>query len=264
MLELIPTCIDEIASIGSNSFRCRLIIQIDIVTLARNDSNRNPVARLQVIASLERPFRIFFPFNSFEYGIQKVYNYSKQVELKRILQILLRRKWIAIQAFLVIFLTAVIGSFLLKPIYETSAKLWFKPPTVTPSLLASIGMKEITSFVPSGAKEVDIGTKLTLTKVYPLLEKVIYRLQVRDDEGNLLSPDKLIKSSLLYMIFLLLLFLSAQDTDSNTITITARSSDPHQAMFISNTLAEVYIEDSETREEKRDSECPFILLKGRS
>ncbi len=90
------------------------------------------------------------------------------MELKRILQILLRRKWIAIQAFLVIFLTAVIGSLLLKPIYETSAKLWFKPPSVTPSLLTSIGIKEVTSFIPYAPEEVDMGTKVTLTKVYPL------------------------------------------------------------------------------------------------
>jgi succinoglycan biosynthesis transport protein ExoP len=181
------------------------------------------------------------------------------VELKRILQILLRRKWIAIQAFLVIFLTAVVGTFLLKPIYETTAKLWFKPPTVTPSLLASIGMKEIGAFVPSGPTEIDIGTKLTLTKVYPLLEKVIYRLQVRDDDGNLLTPDKLIKSSLLYMIFPAPLISVAQDTNSNTITITADSTDADQAMFLSNILAEVYIEDSET-DRKKETQSARIFL----
>ncbi len=181
------------------------------------------------------------------------------MELKRILQILLRRKWIAIQAFLVIFLTAVVGSFLLKPIYETSAKLWFKPPTVTPSLLTSIGIKEVTSFIPYEAKEVDIGTKLTLTKVYPLLEKVIFRLQLRDDEGNLFSPDKLIKSSLLYMIFPAPFVSVLQDTDSNTMTITARSSDPQQVMFISNTLAEAYIEDSENERKKETQSARYFI-----
>jgi succinoglycan biosynthesis transport protein ExoP len=198
---------------------------------------------------------------SFEYEKQNVYNYSEQVELKRVLQILLRRKWIAIQAFLVIFLTAVVGTFLLKPIYETTAKLWFKPPTVTPSLLASIGMKEIGAFVPSGPTEVDIGSKLILTQVYPLLEKVIYRLQVRDDDGNLLTPDKLIKSSLLYMIFPAPFISVVQDTNSNTITITARSTDVDQATFLSNTLAEVYIEDSET-DRKKETQSARIFLDG--
>jgi succinoglycan biosynthesis transport protein ExoP len=183
------------------------------------------------------------------------------MELKRILQILLRRKWIAIQAFLVIFLTAVVGSLLLKPTYETSAKLWFKPPTVTPSLLTSIGIKEISSFVPSGPTEVDMGTKVTLTKVYPLLDKVIYRLQVRDDDGNLLTPDKLIKSSLLSMIFPAPLISTVQDTSSNTITITADAPDSLQATSLSNTLAEAYIEDSET-ERKKETQSASLFIEG--
>jgi len=184
------------------------------------------------------------------------------VELKRILQILLRRKWIAIQAFAIIFLTAVIGSLLLKPTYETSAKLWFKPPSVTPSLLTSIGIKEVTSFIPTGTtQEVDIGTKITLTKVYPLLDKVIYRLQVRDDDGNLLTPDKLIKSSLLSMIFPAPLISIAQDTNSNTIAITADAPDSLQATFLSNTLAEVYIEDSET-ERKKETQSAHLFIDG--
>jgi succinoglycan biosynthesis transport protein ExoP len=173
------------------------------------------------------------------------------VELKRILQILLRRKWIVIQAFLVIFLIAVVGSLLLKPAFETSAKLWFRPPTVTPSLLTSLGMKEITSFVPSETAEVDMGTKVTLTKVYPLLNKVIYRLQIRDNDGNLITPDKLMRP----------LITISQDPNSNTITITTRSSDPLQAMFVSNTIATAYIEDSET-ERKRETQSARFFVEG--
>src|SRR4030042_1601262 len=103
------------------------------------------------------------------------------MELKRILRMLLRRKWLAIQAFLVIFLVVLLGSFFLKPVYETETKLWFKPPSITPSLFASIGLKELASFIPSGPGpgQIDVGTKITLTRVSPLVEKVIYRLQVR-------------------------------------------------------------------------------------
>jgi capsular exopolysaccharide synthesis family protein len=176
------------------------------------------------------------------------------VELKRILQILLRRKWIAIQAFLVIFLTAVIGSFLLKPTYETSAKLWFTPPTITHSMLASIGMEDITPFFPT-AEEVELGTKVTLTKTYPLLEKVIYKLQIRDDEGTLLNPDKIIKQSFLNILFPAPFISVDRDINSRTLSITPRASDPYQAMFIANTLSELYIEESvqERRNETRSA-----------
>ena len=197
-------------------------------------------------------FYTFHPLILFEYGIQNVYNYSEKVELKRILQILLRRKWIAIQAFLVIFLIVLVGSFLLKPVYETEAKLWFKPPSITPSLFATIGLKEITSFIPSGPGpgQIDVGTKITLTKANPLMEKVIYRLQVRDKKGKLLIPNKLLMSSILSTLFPSPYVSVNQDPDSSTVSITARSPDPLQAMFLSNTLAEVYIEDSENERRK--------------
>ncbi len=90
---------------------------------------------------------------------------------------------------------------------------------------------------------------------------MIYRLQLRDDEGKLLSPDKLIKSSLLYMIFPAPFISVVQDANSNTITITARSSDSHQAMFLSNTLSEVYIEDSET-ERKKETQSARLFIDG--
>jgi tyrosine-protein kinase Etk/Wzc len=183
------------------------------------------------------------------------------VEIKKILQIILRRKWIALQAFLVIFLTAVLSSFILPPIYETSAKLWFKPPTTTPSILASIGLKEVASFIPYKSTEIDIGTKVTLTKVTPLVEKVIYKLQVRDEQGKLLKPDKILTSSLLSMILPSPFISVQQDPDSNTITITARSPDQDQALFLSNTLAEVYIEDSEN-ERKRETQSASSFIEG--
>ena len=207
---------------------------------------------------------------SIEKRIQKIYSKNQwilenkkfiiePVELKRILQILLRRKWIAIQAFLVIFFTAVIGSFFLKPIYETSAKLWFKPPSLTPSLLTSIGVKELSPFFPY--EEVGMGTKVTLTKVTPLLEKVIYRLQVRDDKGQLLRPGNLVKSSLLYMISPAPYVSVAPDVNSTTLTIASRSTDPHQAMFLSNTLAEVYIEESEINR-KKETQSARLFVEG--
>jgi succinoglycan biosynthesis transport protein ExoP len=183
------------------------------------------------------------------------------VELKRILRILLRRKWLAVQAFLIIFLTVLIGSLLLKPVWETSAKLWFKPPTVTPSLLSSIGLKEISPFIPIGPSQVDISTKVTLAQVTPLVEKVIYRLQIRDKHGKLYSAAKLLKTSILSMILPAPNITVIQDPDSNTISITADSTDILQAIFMANTLAEVYTEDSEN-ERRKETQSARIFIEG--
>ncbi len=179
--------------------------------------------------------------------------------LKELLEIIGRRKWIAIQAFLVIFLTSVIGSHFLTPIYETSGKLLFRQATMTSSVLAGMGIKGIAGFMPSRPRDVDIGTRLTLTKVNPLLEEVIYKLQVRDDQGDLLSPEKLLSSGLLSSIFPTPFISIIRDPDSNTLTITARSPDPYEAMFLANTLAELYIENSEDeRKKETESARSFI------
>src|SRR4030043_851374 len=90
---------------------------------------------------------------------------------------------------------------------------------------------------------------------------MIYRLQLRNDEGKSLTPDILIKSSLLYMIFPTPFISVVQDANSNTITITARSSDSLQAMFLSNTLSEVYIENSET-ERKKETQSARLFIDG--
>ena len=190
------------------------------------------------------------------------------MEFKTILEIISRRKWIVIQAFLVIFLTAVVGSHFLTPIYETSAKLLFEPPTMTSSVLAAMEMKEIAGFIPPRAQEVDIGTKVTLTKVNPLLEKVIFRLQLRDDQGELLSPDELLNSTVLSSLLPSPFVSIKRDPNSNTVTIAARSPDPDEAMFLANTLAEVYIEHSgnerkkETKSARSFIEKQIVKVKG--
>jgi len=190
------------------------------------------------------------------------------MELKESWKVIARRKWIAIQAFLVIFLTAVIGSHFLTPVYETSAKLLFEPPAMTSSVLASMEMKEIAGFIPPRPQEVDIGTKLTLTKVNPLLEKVIFRLQVRNDQGELLSPERLLDSGPLSRLFPTPFVSIKRDPNSNTVTIVARSPDPDEAMFLANTLAEVYIEDSgnerkkETKSARSFIEKQIVKVKG--
>jgi len=183
------------------------------------------------------------------------------MELRKILEIILRRKWIAIQAFLVVFLTVLIGSYFITPVYETSSKLLLQAPTITASVLSDLGMKEIAGFLPSRPAELYIGTKVTLAKVNPLLEKVIYRLQIRDDKGELFIPEKLLNISLLSRLFPAPFVSVEQDPDSNTIAITARSSDPNEAMFIANTLSEMYIEDNENdRKKETQSARSFIEI----
>lgn len=159
------------------------------------------------------------------------------MELIKIWEIIWRRRWIIIQAFLVISLAAVIGSFVVTPTYETSAKVLIETSDTVSSLLSSIGLQ---NFSPKLGSKTGVETNIELATVDPVLNKVILALQLKDDKGNLIKPSKLLETS----------FVSPEPhveikntVDTDLIEIIASSPDPKEAAMLANTLAEVYIEE---------------------
>ena len=175
------------------------------------------------------------------------------MELRIIWEIICRRKWIIIQAFLVISLTAIIGTFLLPSVYETSAMVHIKTSDTASSLLASIGLQGV---MTGGKQEVKTETRLELATVSPILEEVISRLQLRARDGSLLKPSELKKSKFIVSsIFPQPYVVLEIVDDTDLIEIKAQSPDAEEAAIIANTLAEVYIEHnlSEMKEEYRSA-----------
>ncbi|MDL1967042.1 MAG: polysaccharide biosynthesis tyrosine autokinase [Deltaproteobacteria bacterium] len=172
------------------------------------------------------------------------------MELKIIWEIICRRKWIIIQAFLIISLTAIIGSFLLPSVYETSAKVYAKTSNTASSLLATIGLQGVDQ------QEVETETRLELAIVGPILEEVISKLQLRARDGSLLKPSELKKSKFIVSsIFPQAYVELEQIEDADLIEIKAQSPDAEEAAIIANSLAEVYIEHnlSQMKEEYRNA-----------
>lgn len=166
------------------------------------------------------------------------------MELRKIWEIIWRRKWIIIQAFFIISFTAILGSFIITPVYETSAKVLIETSDTTSSLLASIGLSDLSSLITAGS-ETEMETNIALSTVDPLLENVILRLQVRTRDGNLMKPDELQKSIfIISTIFPRPNVQIDQVEDTDLIEIKAMSSDPEEAAMIANTLAEAYTEEN--------------------
>ncbi|MFH0811639.1 MAG: polysaccharide biosynthesis tyrosine autokinase, partial [Pseudomonadota bacterium] len=164
------------------------------------------------------------------------------MEFRKIWEIVWRRKWIIIQAFLVILLTAIGGSFLLTPVYETSAKVLIKSSGTEASLLSALGLQGITPVART--QDTTLDTPIALASVEPVLEKVILRLQLRDRNENLMKPSDLIEPSLIKSLIFPVPYVEIDAVEETTlIEITAGSCDPEEATMIANTLAEVYIEE---------------------
>ena len=176
------------------------------------------------------------------------------MELKIIWEIIWRRKWIIIQAFLIISLTAIIGSVLLPPVYETSAKVYSKTSDTQSSLLSSIGLQDVK--LKGGKQDVETETRMELAIVNPVLEEVISRLQLRAKDGTLMKPSELKKSKFIVSSIFPQPYVELEIVeDTDLIEIKAQSPDPEEAALIANTLAEVYIEHnlSEMKEEYRSA-----------
>lgn len=165
------------------------------------------------------------------------------MDLLKIWEILVRRMWIIIQAFLVIFIAVAVCTMMMKPLYKSSAVVYYKQgdslSSVFSSLMSDMGLDSFTTILSSGD---EINDKAVLAQTSPILEKVISRLQLRDGDGNLLTAEKLLKPGIKSIFVPLEKIAVAVVADTNTIQITANAKDPLEAQYIANTLADVFIE----------------------
>jgi capsular exopolysaccharide synthesis family protein len=146
--------------------------------------------------------------------------------------LILRRHWLpATSVFLmaVIFVTAV--SFTRKPTYSAQAKLLLKKKNTTSGLITgaaqNIGELEALNFLNS-----PLDTEAEVVRSLPLLQKTITALNLKDDEGEPLKPEDLLKN---------LTVKGIKGTD--ILEISSESKDPEEAAKIVNKLTDIYLQN---------------------
>ncbi len=170
------------------------------------------------------------------------------MELKAIWNTILRRKWIVVQSVLVVFLSAIIGSFLLTPAYKATARILIKKSDSESYLLSNVGLDSRAS--PRDIMKIEDHVELVIAR--PLLEKVITKLQLTDREGNLIEPDSFREYTIIiHEIFpkptveVDLVERDEMETEkAEQIQIIARATDPDEAAMIANTVVEEYIAEN--------------------
>ncbi|MBI5827526.1 MAG: polysaccharide biosynthesis tyrosine autokinase [Deltaproteobacteria bacterium] len=190
------------------------------------------------------------------------------MELRHILEILWRRRWTAIILFLAIFLTIVVGSLLITPWYDSTAKVLLRKSSASSSILSSIGLQSGASTMQT-ISDTDRADYLALAAVRPVAEKVVADLKVTRERTRarimravpLLKPflrligvnvesieeamkaDDLLDSSVLSMIFPRPHVEIDQYEETDIIEIEATSPDPVQAAALANKMAEAFVVD---------------------
>ncbi|MBI3008594.1 MAG: hypothetical protein HYY56_03665 [Candidatus Omnitrophica bacterium] len=171
------------------------------------------------------------------------------MEFLKIWEIIVRRKWIIIITFLILFLTAVIGSHFATPIYEAKAKILIESSDTLSSLMSSLGLTTKSGGVDFSKEDVH-ETDISLATIRPILEKLISSLELKYRNGKTLKPEDLVKFSVFYNIFPNPHIEVEQYEDSDILEITSNSVKREEAAKMSNGLANLYIADrlEKTRE----------------
>lgn len=162
------------------------------------------------------------------------------MEIQLIWEIIKRRKWVLIQAFLAVFVTIVIGTLMLTPVYKSTAKIIIQKSDVESDLLSGIELSSKSTALAQD--ETFLANQLEIAAAGEISEKVISELNLTDKKGDLLKPEKLTTSSFIASKIFPPNVKVKDIEDTDIVNIEARSTDPDQAAKIANTFVDAFIE----------------------
>lgn len=171
------------------------------------------------------------------------------MELTWILGVIRRRKWTIVQSFAVVTLVALIGSFLVVPTYLATSKVVVKnllEKTAPTSAIPGISVSLISSILTAPPNKEMAKVQATST---PSIEKMALRLQLRDDEGNVIPAMTLTQTGIFYAMKGIVfpkpnITIAPYEDTTNTLIITATSPNPDEVAIMADALAEIMIEQS--------------------
>ena len=157
------------------------------------------------------------------------------MELTRIWDVIRRRKWVIIQALVLITLVAVAGSYMITPSYEASSQIMIKQPKKSgidmgrlfQSKNINIGLSGLSTIITT-SPGVDINKILATSR--PIINRMVWKVQLRDEEGDLVTAESLTRAgmtpTLKRRLFSQPHIKISQYQDTDILRIVAISPDP--------------------------------------
>lgn len=191
------------------------------------------------------------------------------MELRYIFEILWRRRWLATGVFVSIFLTIIIGSLLITPWYDSTAKVLLRRSSASASLLKSIGLSEATTIATSSLTDTDRADYLALASLQTIADKVISELNIKrlrtrarlmnaipglkpvlrflgvdvNATEEVITAEELLEWPVSGYLFPRPYVSAEQYETTDIIKIKGISKNPEQAMRIANSMAKYFIDD---------------------
>lgn len=175
------------------------------------------------------------------------------MELLRVWTALLRRKWLFIQAVAFFTIGASVLALVLPKRFEATAKISVESSDASMSILSEMDLSEMAASL-TGASD-DMQTKISLAKMRPVLNEVIWRLQLRDGDGELLQPDKLLVPGIDGEILAYPWIDITEEQGTTILIVLATSENPELSRLLADTVVEVFlgITQERAKEDTRDA-----------
>ncbi len=167
------------------------------------------------------------------------------MELLKVYAALLRRKWIFLQAVVFFTVGAGVLAMVLPKRYEATSKISVESSSASLSILGEMDLGEMAQSL-TGSSD-DIQTKMALAQMRPVLDEVVWRLQLRDLDGELLQPEKLLVPGIDGEILAQPFISITQQQGTNILLVTGTANTPELAALLADTMVSVYLADSQER-----------------
>ncbi len=180
------------------------------------------------------------------------------MELLKVWAALLRRKWLFLQAVVFFTVGAVVLALVLPKQYAAAAKVSVESSSSSMSILSEMDLSEMAQSLAGGSD--DMQTKMALATMRPILDEVIWRLQLRDMYGELLPAEKLLVPGLDGQV-LAAPWIELEEQQGTTIlVVTSVANTPELAALLADTVVEVFLADSVERA-KSDTRDALTFVK---
>jgi len=183
------------------------------------------------------------------------------MEIKQIWDIILRRKWIIIQIFVVVFSIIIIGTLLKTPTYYAQVNVVIEQQGTQEALLRSIGLEQVSEMLFQmnlGQKSGLVNIEIMRMMTKPILDEVVRRMDLRNSKGELIPGPAIKVLNQTFFWYPLYGVKAKPSRQENLITVFGYSPDPQEAIDFCNTLCQVYIESDIEKKHKETADAAIF------
>ena len=177
------------------------------------------------------------------------------MELLKLFNIMWRRKWVVSISLIFFLLTSIIATILLPRSYTTETQVLVAGEDSTAAMLNELDLSEMAMSLNSD----DIQNKIYLATANPVVEEVIWRLQLRNSSGYLYDAEDVAGGGALSTALGTPAIEVSQVSGTDVLLIEATGPSPRAAQLMADTLATVYIEQT-TRQDRAEIQQASLFI----